>query len=95
MDGQCLLNKARDPCDAQCMQSLSVDGRRCDIFQDLVIIKGSQFENLGISISTEGIKYIIASGIIYLSPSLSFAMTNPRASKLVFMCLLSLLNADM
>ena len=68
------------------MQLLSVDGRRCDIFQDLVIIEDSQFENLVISICTDGIKYIIASSIIYLSPSLSFAITELRVSKLLFSC---------
>ena len=68
------------------MQLLSVDGQRCVIFQDLVIIEGSQFENLAISICPDGIKYIIASDIIYLSPSLSFEITEPRASKLLLMC---------
>ena len=86
LDVQFLLTKAHDPCDAECMQLLSVIGRRCDIFQDLVIIKGSQFENLGISICTDRIKYIFVSGIIYLSPSLSFVITEPRASKLLFIC---------
>ena len=68
------------------MQLLRVDGLRCDIFLYLVIIESSQFENLAISICTYGIKYIIASGNIYLSPSLSFPITEPRASKLLFMC---------
>lgn len=68
------------------MQLLRVDGLRCDIFLDLEIIEGSQVDNLGISICTDGIEYIIASGIIYLSPSLSFAMTVPKASKVFLMC---------